>query len=406
MITSVFLNLIYLLFPLSCYFIYLVYSKAIYEKEKMIFFDLALFSSFYLCSRFGKLPLISCFLINISLLLSIYKKRTIMSIILSVGVSLFLSNAYDVNLFLFIIQYIIILIMCNFSKLKIINVFILCKIIFGILIFLLLSNDIINVKVLGYSFIIWIAMYFVFEFIVFFYDKIETIVKMYNSLEVITKEKKLYESLFKITHEIKNPLAVCKGYLEMFDISNPSKAKKYVGIIDQEIDRTLLLLKDFSNISKLKIEKNLMDINMLLEDVCDEAKLILKNNIDFSNKIPDEGIYVIGDYNRLKQVFFNVIKNAKEAIKENGKIEINAKKIKNKYVITIKDNGVGMDKETNKKIGTAFYTTKKEGTGLGVCFSKEIIEKHNGSIEYFSKLGKGTIVKIILPINSINKNTH
>ena len=67
--------------------------------------------------------------------------------------------------------------------------------------------------------------------------------------------------------------------------------------------------------------------------------------------------------------------------------------------ITIKDNGVGMDKETSKKIGTAFYTTKKNGTGLGVCFSREIVEKHNGTIEYFSKQGKGTMVKIILPIN-------
>ena len=399
MITSVFLNVIYLLFPLSCYFIYLVYSKATFEKEKMIFFDLALFSSFYLCSRFGKIPLISCFLINIPLLLSMYKRRTITSVILSIGIALFLSKIYDVNLFLFLIQYTIIIIMCNFSKLKIINVFVLCKTIFGILISIFLPNDIINVKVLGYLFIILIAMYFTFEFIITFYDKMETIVKMYNSLKVITKEKKLYESLFKITHEIKNPLAVCKGYLEMFDINDPSKANKYVSIIDQEIDRTLLLLKDFSNVSKLKIEKNLMDINLLLEDVCDEANIILKDNIKFTYKVPSEEIYINGDYNRLKQVFLNVIKNAKEAIKENGLIELGVKKNKGKYIITIKDNGVGMDKETSKKIGTAFYTTKKNGTGLGVCFSREIVEKHNGTIEYFSKQGKGTMVKIILPIN-------
>ena len=80
-------------------------------------------------------------------------------------------------------------------------------------------------------------------------------------------------------------------------------------------------------------------------------------------------------------------------------IELGVKKNKGKYIITIKDNGVGMDKETSKKIGTAFYTTKKNGTGLGVCFSREIVEKHNGTIEYFSKQGKGTMVKIILPIN-------
>ena len=58
-----------------------------------------------------------------------------------------------------------------------------------------------------------------------------------------------------------------------------------------------------------------------------------------------------------------------------------------------------MDSETRKKVGTAFFTTKKCGTGLGVCFSKEIIEKHQGEMIYFSKLKKGTTVKITLPIN-------
>ena len=184
----------------------------------------------------------------------------------------------------------------------------------------------------------------------------------------------------------------------MFDINNPAKANRYIGIINQEIDRTLLLLQDFSNVSKLNIEKNPMEINMLLEDVCDEAGLILKNDIKFKSSIGNYEVYIKGDYNRLKQVLINVIKNAKEAIDNNGLVELKAKAFKNKYIITIKDNGVGMDKETSNKIGTAFYTTKKNGTGLGVCFSKEIIEKHDGTMEYISKQGKGTMVKITLPI--------
>lgn len=399
MMTSVFLNLIYILFPLSCYFLYLVYSKVTYEKERMIFLDLALFSSYYFCNRFGKLPLISCFLINIPLLLATYKKRGVTSIVLSVGTSMFLAEIYGVNTYLFILQYLIILIFCFFSKFKTINVFMVCKVIFGLLIAVFVPNKMLNVEALGYMFIVWFIMYFIFAFIISFYNKIETIVKMYSSLEEITKEKKLYESLFKITHEIKNPLAVCKGYLDMFDINNPAKANRYVGIINQEIDRTLLLLKDFSNVSKLNIDKVIMDVNMLLEDVCDESKLILKNNVKFKYKIQDGEVYINGDYNRLKQVLLNVIKNAKEAIKEKGTVELSTKVNKNKFIITIKDNGIGMDKETLKSVGTAFYTTKRNGTGLGVCFSKEIIEKHGGTIEYFSKEGKGTTVRITLVIN-------
>lgn len=399
MVASVFLNLIYLFFPLCCYFMYLVYSKVVYEKESLIFFDLALFSSYYFCTRFGELPCASSFLINVPILLAIYKKRWIPSVILCFGASMFLADTYHISIYLFLLQYLIIFILVFCSKFKTINIFTVCKVLFGIAIMIFIPNKIFNLDVLGYAIISWVIMYIIFRFVIKIYDKISMVVKMYGSLEEITKEKKLYESLFKITHEIKNPLAVCRGYLDMFDIKNPAKANRYVGIINQEIDRTLLLLKDFSDVSKLNIEKTPMEINMLLEDVCDESRMILKNNIEFKYFFSDNEVYIDGDYNRLKQVLINVIKNAKEAIEDSGVVELRGRKLKGKYIITVKDTGAGMSKETSDKIGTAFYTTKKNGTGLGVCFSKEIIERHNGTMEYISKLGKGTTVKITLPIN-------
>lgn len=399
MIASVLLNLIYLFFPLLCYFIYIVYSKVTYEKEKMVFFDLALFSSFYFCARFGKLSFASAILLNIPILLSIYKRRLGPAAILSIGISFILSNFYEINFFVMIIQYVLMLILGFFTKFRINNIFMMVKFPFWLLIVILSPNEIININNFWYALIFWILIYLVLYVIILFFNKIEVIVKMYSSLKDISREKKLYESLFKITHEIKNPLAVCKGYLDMFDINNPSKASRYAGIINQEIDRTLLLLKDFSDISKLKIDKSPIDISMLLEDVCDEAKLILKNNIIFKYKISDDEVYINGDYNRLKQVFINVIKNAKEAIEKKGEVTLKARSFNNTYVITIKDNGIGMSKEDENKIGTAFYTTKKNGTGLGVCFSKEIIAKHDGAMKYISKEGKGTSVIITLPIN-------
>lgn len=398
MMTSVFLSLIYLFFPLLCYFVYVFYSKTIYEKEKVVFFDLTLFSSYYLCSKFGNLSLITSFLINIPFIIALYKKRIGSSIILGFVISIYLSNIFNVNMCIFIINYLIIFAISFFTNFKLSNIFTIVNFIFELLIIIFFQNKVVNFNMLKYFIAVGIITYFLFRFIILLYSKIEVIVKMYHSLEEITKEKTLYESLFKITHEIKNPLAVCKGYLDMIDIKNPSKANKYIGIIDQEIDRTLVLLKDFSNVSKIKVEKNEMDITMLLEDVCDESKLIFKNNMVFNYSICNEEVYINGDYNRLKQVLVNVIKNAKEAIKSNGIVSLETKKIKNNYVILIKDNGIGINKEDLKKVGTAFYTTKKNGTGLGVCFSKEIIEKHNGVMLYLSKPGKGTSVKIILPI--------
>lgn len=400
MVVAMFLNCIYLLFPFLCYFIYLVYSKVIFEREKLLFLDLAVFSSYYICSRFGNLSVMYSYIINLPLLIALYKKRIIPSLIISLCLSSLLSSIYSISYLFLFIQYSLVIIFCYLTKYKSINIFFVTTIIFCIIICIIQPSIIISLKNLPYIMLFLIGMYIIFYLMIKLYNIVENTVNMYYSIEDLTKEKKLYESLFKITHEIKNPIAVCKGYLSMFDLKDEKKAKKYISIIDQEIDRTLILLKDFSDISKINIEKNVMDITMLMEDVCDEVALAFNSNIKFKYNISEEEVMICGDYQRLKQVLLNTIKNAKEAIKKNGTIEVEGKKTNGFYVINIIDNGIGMDNETNKNIGTPFYTTKKEGTGLGVCLSKEIVERHNGSITYFSKLYKGTTVRIMLPIKN------
>lgn len=396
MIISVFLNALYLLFPFFCYFFYIIYSRITFEKEKNLFFDLMLFSSYYICSRFGLFNLSMILIINIPFVLALYKKRTMVSFLLAFLTAIFLSSKYiEVSYFIYL-QYAVILILALLSSYKTINVFLVTKVIFGLIVFIYLPlsfNEFIFM-------ILFFGLMYVFLYLVLIlYNKTEGIIKMVHSLNEITKEKTLYESLFKITHEIKNPLAVCKGYLEMFDIKNEKKANKYINIINQEIDRTLLLLKDFSDVSKIKVEKNLMDISMLIEDVCDEVELAFNKDVKFKCNLFDEEVIINGDYNRIKQVLINMIKNAKESIIGEGLVILEGKVINGEYIIYIKDNGVGMDKDTKLNIGKAFYTTKKNGTGLGVCLSKEIIERHGGLIEYFSKENKGTTVKVTLPIN-------
>lgn len=395
MIISVFLNILYLLFPFFCYFFYIIYSRVTFEKEKNLFFDLMLFTSYYMCSRFGEFNLAMILIINVPLLLALYKKRTITSILLAFFISMFLANTYLSFSNLIYAEYAMILILGIFTSYKIVNIFVAIKAFLSLIVFIYLSSSFSN-----FIFVVlfWFIIYIFLNLVLILYRKTENIIKMIYSLNEITKEKTLYESLFKITHEIKNPLAVCKGYLEMFDVKNEKKANKYINIINQEIDRTLLLLKDFSDVSKIKVEKNLMDISMLIEDVCDEVELAFNKDVKFRCNILDDEIIINGDYNRIKQVLINMIKNAKEAIVDKGMVVLEGKKVSGSYIIYIKDNGSGMDKETSLNVGTAFYTTKKNGTGLGVCLSKEIIERHGGKIEYFSKKDKGTTVKISLPI--------
>ena len=103
----------------------------------------------------------------------------------------------------------------------------------------------------------------------------------------------------------------------------------------------------------------------------------------------------------MKQVFVNILKNALEARKEEEplNVQIEVKKSLKAVKIIIKDNGIGMDKNTLDKITEIFYTTKANGNGLGVVLSKEIIEMHNGTITYKSQKDKGTTVTITLPCN-------
>ena len=142
---------------------------------------------------------------------------------------------------------------------------------------------------------------------------------------------------------------------------------------------------------------DIIDINMLLSEVLESFSLIFKiNNVDLINKVTDDEIYINGDYDRLKQVFINLIKNGIESFDgKNGKLEIKSKENNKEVIISIIDNGCGMDEEVFKNINKMFYTTKKNGTGIGLPLSNEIIKLHNGRINLYSKKGEGTTVEII-----------
>ena len=153
--------------------------------------------------------------------------------------------------------------------------------------------------------------------------------------------------------------------------------------------------------NKVKINKDIIDINLLIEEVIKNIDMLCqKNNIQLTSKIIDDDIYINADYNRLTQVFINLLKNSIEAIPKdkNGKIIVHDRIKENYIIITIKDNGKGMSKELLNKIKEPFYTTKQRGTGLGVSLSDQIIKAHNGTLSYESKEGEYTKVTITLPL--------
>ena len=373
MIYQILISVVILIFPIIVYLFYCTYNNNLNKEQSKLFLDISILSSLYLLVIYD-----SKFIIfyNIPLIFAFMKKRTFVSIIITT-IILFSLNFSVIN----IAEYIIYFIIYFFYKKNILCLFLIIKFIF--------NNN----------FLTSILFVIITYLVLFLYKKGEDIIKLHMNIKELEKEKQLRSSLFKITHEIKNPIAVCKSYLDMFDINNKDHIR-YIGILKEEMDKILLLLQDFLSMNKIKIEKEILDINFLLEDIVNQFEPILKDkNIKFIHNICEEEIFVEGDYNRLNQVFINIIKNSIEAINDKGVIKLDYE-IDRNFKIIIEDNGCGIKEDQIEKIKEPFYTTKKNGTGLGVSLSIEIIKAHNGKIDYIP-LKKGLKVIVELPIHEL-----
>lgn len=242
--------------------------------------------------------------------------------------------------------------------------------------------------------------YFIITIVFFF------LIEIYiNKVYIINFSKKINELysgyLFKFIHEVKNPLSVVSGYLEIITKKEEFDINKYISIINKEIKESLNIIEDYLMYGRLNVNFDYIDINMLLKDVSDDFKK-LENVYDMELNFyyDEEEIIVLGDYSKLKQVFVNIIKNSIESHSEKKlEIDIDYKIVKNNIVIDINDNGVGI--KDSSLVGKEYYTTKKNGTGLGVNFSKNIISLHKGNIKYTANNYLGTNVKISLPVVNI-----
>ncbi len=398
-------NIMLVMFPILVYFVYKCYNQVFIKKYNFLLLGFTLFSSVYLSLKYGGVSTNNVILLfcNIPIIIAYIKKDGILGLLLSLVVILYCYFNFDYNIYVLLIKYSVYAIIYYYLKTKV-DKSNFIKIIFVVQGFFLSfeyffvnnAEDLVVIIKLLFLVIIVYTITIIILYLLNLGDKITT---LYSEIKILEKEKKIKESLFKITHEIKNPIAVCKGYLDMLDVNDKNKINRYIPIIREEIDRSLNIMTDFMQFSKIKLDKEIVDINLLLDDVYDNFKILNKlKNIELKYIESNEEIYINGDYNRLKQVLINLIKNSAEAIKSKGKIIIKSENNSKEFKILIIDNGCGMSKETLSKIKEIFYTTKEKGSGIGVSLSNEIIKAHGGSLEYDSKLGEGTIVKITLPI--------
>jgi len=220
-----------------------------------------------------------------------------------------------------------------------------------------------------------------------------------------------------IAHEIRNPLASLYGSIQVLqgELNLKGDNKHLMDIVVKETDRLNMIITDFLEYARVKATHT-EQIELL--PMLDETIMLLKNSKDIAEHIQfsrevDPYISVKGDAQRLRQVFWNLLLNACQAMPNGGDIIITAipgprdndKSALCEIIIT--DTGPGINQEFLSKIFDPFFTTKRRGTGLGLAIVYRIVEDHGGTITVDNKPGKGAQFKIMLPMmeSTFNSST-
>ncbi len=252
-------------------------------------------------------------------------------------------------------------------------------------------------------------------------------IQFHNEYAINLHEKKMeaYSTLTdKVIHEINNPIAIIKNYIETLGLKLPDKhpAQDELRVIGEEMNRVAGLLDGLRSFSRPKIGGfEPVDVNQLCQGILDVLKksFLQVRQIQASMSIDPEVPLVKTDRNGLKQVFINLVKNAAEAMDTGGKIEVSTRflsgsakimidekrRIPGSIEIKISDNGPGIDEKIKDKLFEPYTTTKKgkANSGLGLSIVHSIVKELNGQIQCTSRPGKGTCFTITLPVMSSKK---
>ncbi|WP_236694929.1 ATP-binding protein [Peribacillus butanolivorans] len=234
----------------------------------------------------------------------------------------------------------------------------------------------------------------------------EVILANFQILEKLAKAEKLQivsHLAASISHEVRNPLTVTRGYIQMLQEEVSSQTKvKYANIALRELDRATEVINDYLTFAATTPENK---EHLRVSDEIQHAVNFIKplanmNGIDIKlSLLEDDAYYIIGERKKFQQCLFNILKNGIESMQVNGELYIHLIHHAPTLQIKIQDKGVGMTKEQISRLGEPYFTTKEKGTGLGMMVSYSIIKSMNGTISVSSVKGKGTCFCIKLPIH-------
>ncbi|WP_332630833.1 ATP-binding protein [Halalkalibacter flavus] len=230
--------------------------------------------------------------------------------------------------------------------------------------------------------------------------------RIQEEMQRAVKLNAISELAASIAHEVRNPLTVVKGFLQLMQKDEKGKKKEYFNIALHEMNRAEQIISDYLNFAKPQFKTiQVIEVNQILHEIISFlTPYSLKENVEL-NIDGTKNTLISSDKNQFKQVLINLIKNAIEATPEKGQVTVKVEEDQTVVRITIADNGKGMSQEQLAKIGTLFYSTKEKGTGLGTMVSFRIIEEMGGTLRYESCVNVGTKVTIVMPMNQSTKSS-
>lgn len=232
----------------------------------------------------------------------------------------------------------------------------------------------------------WVLFLFIGGYLTFSYYFFRTIKK--------TDENLLWAGLAKETaHQIGTPLSSMLGWIEILKIEN--NHNEGIKEIEKDIQRLVVISERFSKIGSVP-ELNELNLKETLQQNYDYLKSRISSQIEFNLNFPQEDILIPHNRILMSWVIENLTKNAVDAMKGIGNLDIIVSQNENKVIVDVKDTGCGMTKKQKNNAFKAGFSTKKRGWGLGLSLVKRVIEEfHNGEIKILSSdVGKGTIFRI------------
>ncbi|MBE5106628.1 sensor histidine kinase [Bacillus thuringiensis] len=236
-------------------------------------------------------------------------------------------------------------------------------------------------------------------FIVYFNEVLKDAVLMRSKLIKMEKMEIVSQLAASISHEVRNPLTVVKGFTQLLKTPNltPESRDEYIEHILEELNRAEEIIDDYLTFAKpapekldhISVEQELNRVINMILPLCNMSTIHITK--DFSKAI------IVGNKQHFQQCLLNLIKNGIEAMPNGGTLSISSSISNNKVIIRIEDNGIGMSQEQINRFGEPYFSTKTKGTGLGTMVAVKIIETMQGTLKIRSIVNKGTTLMITLP---------